>query len=362
MSVPVLIAFGLSNSLLLPFALRALQATEFQYGLQEGLTSLGFVAGSLLLAGSFDRMREGPWIALSYIGMAVLGIAYSFSAAIPLAIAVLTISGALNAPSSIGRRLVIQRNTPREMRGRVNSAFFVARDVLFILGMAAAGLADVIDVRIMYLASALMLLAGGIWTLFLPGLQQTAGEWRRALSLLRAAPAMPGLGPGRVALPADFDSLAVLLPAIAGLDPRGRETLLGSGRVLEAPTGSAIVRHGETGDAAYFILKGEAVAGVATPEGGYRSLSTMHAGDFFGEVAALTGAARTADVVAASDVTLLQVPAQNLRALMGNTAVSQLFLSTMTERLARTSVTDLPRFAGLDQTALRELRAAEAEA
>ena len=44
-------------------ALRALKATEFEYGLQEGLTSLGFVAGSRLLAGFFDRLREGQGLA-----------------------------------------------------------------------------------------------------------------------------------------------------------------------------------------------------------------------------------------------------------------------------------------------------------
>jgi hypothetical protein len=44
------ISIGLWNSLLLPFSLRALHANEFQYGLQEGLTSVGFVIGSLLMA------------------------------------------------------------------------------------------------------------------------------------------------------------------------------------------------------------------------------------------------------------------------------------------------------------------------
>jgi hypothetical protein len=41
--------------------------------------------------------------------------------------------------------------------------------------------------------------------------------------------------------------------------------------------------------------------------------------------------------------------------------LSQLFLSRMSERLARTSINDLPRFAGLDQQALRDLRTAPAE-
>ena len=41
-------SFGLWNVLLLPMSLRELDATEFEYGLQEGLTSVGFVIGSLL--------------------------------------------------------------------------------------------------------------------------------------------------------------------------------------------------------------------------------------------------------------------------------------------------------------------------
>jgi CRP-like cAMP-binding protein len=303
-------------------------------------------------------MREGPWIAISYIGMGLMGILYSLAISVPVAIVILTVSGFLNAPSSIGRRLVIQRNTPREMRGRVNSAFFVSRDVLFIVGMAAAGLADLINVRAMYLVSALMVLGGGIWVLLLPGLRQEAAEWRRALGLLRGAPAAPGLGLGRPATPADFDALAGLVPPLAGLSARERENLVGRGCVFQAPAGTAIIKHGEAGDAVYFILAGRAVAGIAMPEGGYRSLSTMSAGDFFGEIAALTGARRTADVVAEdpAGTTLFQVPAETLRGLMGNPALSQLFLSKMTERLARTNITDLPRFAGVDQQALKELR------
>ena len=362
-SVPVLVAFGLSNALLLPFALRALGANEFQYGIQEGMTSLGFVAGSLLMAGLFDRMREGPWMAISYAGMGLMGIFYAMSTSVPVAIVILTISGFLNAPSSIGRRLVLQRNTPREMRGRVSSAFFVSRDVLFIIGMAAAGLADLINVRVMYLVSALMVLGGGFWALFLPGLRQQAAEWRRGLGLLRSAPAAPGLGVGRPATPADFDALAGLLPSLATLSAKERASLVGRGCVFQAPAGTAIVKHGETGDAVYFILAGRVVAGVATPEGGYRSLSTMSAGDFFGEIAALTGARRTADVVVEDPEgsTVLQVPAEVLRGLMGSPVLSRLFLSKMTERLSRTSITDLPRFVGYDQQALKELRVEAAQ-
>jgi CRP-like cAMP-binding protein len=112
---------------------------------------------------------------------------------------------------------------------------------------------------------------------------------------------------------------------------------------------------------AYFILAGRAVAGFAPQPGRYQSLSSMTAGDFFGEIAALTGAARTADVVAEENTTLLQVPAQALRSLMGNPALSALFLAKMTERLGRTSINELPRFAGVDQQDALELRTVQVE-
>ena len=114
--VPVFVIYGLNNALLLPFARRALHATEFEYGLIEGVTTVGFVLGSFAMASLADRLREGQWIAASFIGMAVTGIIYSLLSSVPLAILVGTLAAFLNSPSVIGRQLLIQRNTPREQR------------------------------------------------------------------------------------------------------------------------------------------------------------------------------------------------------------------------------------------------------
>jgi CRP-like cAMP-binding protein len=119
--------------------------------------------------------------------------------------------------------------------------------------------------------------------------------------------------------------------------------------------GTRIVERGDTASAAYFILDGSATAGVPD-NGGYRGLSTMGAGDFFGEIAALTGSPRTADVVADTDTTLMEVPADALRATMGVPEIQKLVFSTLTSRLLQTESADLPRLAGLDQEALRDLR------
>jgi MFS family permease len=357
LAIPLALSGGLANSLLLPFATRALNATEFEYGLQEGLTSVGFVAASLLMAVYMERWREGQWMVVSLFGMGLAGVVYSQLHSIPLAIAVQMLSGFMNAPWVIARRLLTQRNTEPEVRGRVASSYFVVFNLFYLVGMGAAGLADVMDVRLLYLiGTGLISLGCGVWALFLPGIGQPAAEWRRALSLLRSAPAVPGLGAGRAVLATDIDRLAGMLPVLSGLGRIERDRIMAKGAILDITTGTRIMSTGETGDSAYFVLSGKAVAGVAGKEGSYHSLSTMTAGDYFGEIAALTNSPRTADVVAEEDTQLLQVPGEVLRLLMTQPAFSQMVLKRMSERLARTSIRDLPRFTSLDPEVARELR------
>jgi CRP-like cAMP-binding protein len=82
----------------------------------------------------------------------------------------------------------------------------------------------------------------------------------------------------------------------------------------------------------------------------------MGAGDFFGEIAALTGEVRTADVVADQETTLLEVPAANIQEIMDNPRLRYVFWAKVTERLSRTHMAELPRLAGWDQETLRDLR------
>jgi MFS family permease len=355
---PILVCFGMQNVLLLPFAISALRATEFEYGLQEGFTSVGFVVGSLLMARFSDRLREGQWLVLSWVGMGLFGLAYSLSSSVWLAIVLISLSGLLNAPSFVAGRLINQRHTPREMRGRVFSTSGVISTVLFLVGMGLAGLADALDVRLLFFAGSAVVIVAGLLTAVLPGLGQPAAEWRRAIGLLRGAGSAPGMGYGRPASIADLETLLGYVPALAGLPPRDREALVTHARVRDAAAGTAIMRVGDASDSAFFVLGGRAVAGLAREGEPQRTLSTMTAGDIFGEIAALTGSARTADVVAEEASTLLEVPADTLRRLMEVPEFNQLVQGKMTERLARTaSLADLPRFGGIDQGALRQARA-----
>ncbi len=356
MAIPVAISFGLANSLLLPFAERALNATTFEYGLQEGLTSVGFVIASLLVAGYMDRWREGQWIVVGLFGMGIAAVVCSMLNSVALAIAVQMFSGFMNAPYSIARRLLVQRNTVAEVRGRVSSAFFVAANAFFLIGMAAAGLADVINIRWLYLFSGLLVVGCAIWALMLPGIGQPAAEWRKSLQLLRSAPAAAAPVVGRPVLPSDVDLLVGLIPSLGGLSRKERELMITQGTMLEVQPGTRLMQTGEVGDTAYFILSGKAVAGISSEGGEYHSLSSMDPGDYFGEIAALTGTPRTADVVAEETSQLLQVPASVLQVMMNQPAFSKLVSARMSERLARTSIHELPRMLGVSPQDALELR------
>jgi CRP-like cAMP-binding protein len=251
----------------------------------------------------------------------------------------------------------MQRHTPREMRGRVFSSFFVMRDVVFLLGMGAAGLADFIDIQVLIVfASLLLILMAGL-AAFAPGIGRPLPDWRRLRERLRTAQPVPAAvtAATRPATLADLDRLASRLATFGRLTDPMKADFIRNARVRDVPEGTRVVTHGDVSDDAYFILDGQLAAGI--PEGdGYRGLATMGVGDFFGEIAALTGSPRTADVVADSPTTLLEVPASALRAVMVVPEINRLVLSTMTERLMRTNLADLPRLASSDQSALRDLR------
>ncbi|HJP89838.1 MAG TPA: MFS transporter [Candidatus Limnocylindrales bacterium] len=354
-NLPIMLAFGLWNVLLLPMAIKELHATEFEYGLQEGITSVGFVVGSLLMARIGDRLAEGSWMVMGTFLMGVFGILYGMAPNIDVAIALVAVTGFLNSPMGLGRRLLLQKNIPREMRGRVFSAFAVSRDVVTLIGMAGAALADLYPVRDLIIVSSLMLVGAGILGQLLPGIGRKGSEWRRTLQLLSHAPEANRVGAGRAATMLDFDKLMSVMPEIGAIALQRRSAFLQNLTVARAEPGEAIVKVGDPGDRAYFLLNGKAVAGI--PEGGeYRSLSSMGPGDFFGEIGALRGGIRTANVVADEQTDLLEVPAATLRDMMELPELNLLINEKLTERLGRTSSTDFVRLNRPDQTDLKDLR------
>jgi voltage-gated potassium channel len=94
----------------------------------------------------------------------------------------------------------------------------------------------------------------------------------------------------------------------------GASTIAEVARLLrprDYPVGAVIVRRGEPGDCMYFIASGEVEIDIG-PEP-----LTLGTGEFFGEIALLTGTPRMATVIAAEPCTLLRLDIVEFRVLMG---------------------------------------------
>ena len=89
------------------------------------------------------------------------------------------------------------------------------------------------------------------------------------------------------------EELAAAFPLFAGLTPEQRETLILHFQPYMAVPGQRVIRAGDPADALYLISKGE----VEVTINGQR-IKTRGPGEFFGEMALLSGDRRTADVTA----------------------------------------------------------------
>lgn len=96
-----------------------------------------------------------------------------------------------------------------------------------------------------------------------------------------------------------------------------------------------VIRQDEPGDSLFVILSGRVEITVADPPRS-ASLATLAAGDFFGEMSLLTGAARTATATAVAETILVEVDRQVFREVLEQSPslVAELG-STLRERMIR---------------------------
>jgi uncharacterized protein YhbP (UPF0306 family) len=101
---------------------------------------------------------------------------------------------------------------------------------------------------------------------------------------------------------------------------------------VEAEAGSTIARQGAPADKFLIVLDGE-VEVVRESDGETESVATLGAGDFFGEVAILREAQRTATLRASSAATLLTMDRDEFNAVVGQALGAPEFESIIRERL-----------------------------
>jgi CRP-like cAMP-binding protein len=99
---------------------------------------------------------------------------------------------------------------------------------------------------------------------------------------------------------------------------------------LDLPEGRQLIREGQRGREFFVLLEGEA---AVTQDS--RQIATMRAGDFFGEIALVSDAPRTATVTSTTPVRVLVVTDRSFRTLLEHVPAIQLkVLKALAERLA----------------------------
>jgi len=85
------------------------------------------------------------------------------------------------------------------------------------------------------------------------------------------------------------------------------EKLQNNGQLKSLEKGSVIVKEGEQGETAFLILKGRAEVYIGSFTDSTKKICDLKSGTIFGEMSLLEDKPRNATVIAASDMTVLEI-------------------------------------------------------
>ena len=127
---------------------------------------------------------------------------------------------------------------------------------------------------------------------------------------------------------ASVDTLGKV-PLFAGLDERELGEIADTLKERRFSAGSNVTQEGEAGAGFFVVEEGEGEVTV-----GGESRGTIGPGDYFGEIALLTGSNRTASIVARTDMLCYGMTPWDFRPLVeSNSAIAWKLLTAMAEKL-----------------------------
>lgn len=159
----LMLGIGAINVLWVPFMDRCFGVGPEGLGIADSLQGLGMLVGSIVVGNLTSRFRLTRVLSgsLGLIGLAAaaIGMASTFVAVLALLVFVGLSLPPINAAAST----LMQRVTPDELMGRVNSASGTVQSVANLLSMAlAATLGDLIGVRTVFVACGLIMVLAGV--------------------------------------------------------------------------------------------------------------------------------------------------------------------------------------------------------
>jgi CRP/FNR family cyclic AMP-dependent transcriptional regulator len=144
------------------------------------------------------------------------------------------------------------------------------------------------------------------------------------------------------------------IPLFSNLDEKALNLLAHSPKFQHMEKGTILFFQSDPSEFAYIVRNGNIFIVLRSPDSRDMIINEMRPGDFFGEVTALTGMQRTANVITEEDIEFLSIPSKVLKRLARNyPALNVMLHTTIGERL---SITERPHGTGYDQQMLRKLR------
>ena len=127
------------------------------------------------------------------------------------------------------------------------------------------------------------------------------------------------------------------VPLFESLDTEAADELCELLESLDRKAGAVLFRAGDEGDAMYLIEQGTVRICVRTKDGHEVTLTELHCGDFFGEMALLDGKPRSADARVAEDARLAVLSREHfLSFVRSNPNVALEMLTALANRLRHT--------------------------
>jgi CRP-like cAMP-binding protein len=121
------------------------------------------------------------------------------------------------------------------------------------------------------------------------------------------------------------------VPLFSALDKRGLEAVARYADEVDVKPGARLTEQGRLAYEFFAIMQG---AATVTRDG--EQLATLGPGDYFGEIGAIEGERRTADVVADTEMLLVVMHARNFRQLVRSSPdVAEQVRAAIAERSAR---------------------------
>ncbi len=144
-----------------------------------------------------------------------------------------------------------------------------------------------------------------------------------------------GYHPPMSAGPPVIESLAAT-PFFAGVGPDVRERVAAGMRTRRFRRGEVIFHVGDPGDALFIIVSGDVKISLPSDSGDEAILTTLHAGEAFGELALLDGAPRSASATAIGPTETVVLPRDQFRELIATeAAIRDALLASIAGELRR---------------------------